>query len=227
LRKDALSALVAAYQRHSAAIFGSLVLRCESPDTVAFAGGLEIEDGVVDVTSVYNRYKGLDLATVRHLVRERQVSDLHGCSWLIPLDVIRKYGFMDESYFLYAEETAYSYYLRTKGIPSIIVPESVVVHDASASFAGCSDMENIQRYYRHRNWERLRRQYLNVSRRTIIREHGGKQHLFKFFVSYCLSSGARRKQLAAKFYTYLAAIHAVLGVKGKTFRPEDYFTAPR
>src|SRR5690606_1402739 len=65
--------------------------------------------------------------------QEREVSALSGSSLLLPLHIVRKYGFMDTSFFLYAEETDYCYRLRKHKIPSILVPTSIVIHTRQGS----------------------------------------------------------------------------------------------
>ncbi len=223
LKTNTLLELVAAYKRNNNAIFGSLVLQCENPDIIEYAGGMEMIGGKINEEMPYNRYKDLNLRAVQHLVQERETSDLHGCSWLVPTEIIKKYGFLDETFFLYAEETDYSYYLRTKGIVSIIVPTSIVVHGISASFEGNSAMKNVETYYRHRNFQRLRLRYFNVSKSKIIQEHGGRKYLIRFFISYILSSNIKKLECEKAYYQNLAALHAVLNIVGKTLKPEKYF----
>jgi len=56
-----------------------------------------------------------------------------GAAFFIPIRVLDRIGRFDERFFLNYEETDFCYRARNVGIPSIIVPASVVRHHANAS----------------------------------------------------------------------------------------------
>ena len=128
-----LSELVNAYKRNRDALLGSISINTDG-FTINFAGGLEIAaDNSIDGNSGYNSLAGKRIDEVEIL--ERPVSGLQGSSFLIPVNIIKKYGFMDTRFFLYGEETDYCYRLRSKfNIPSVIVPTSRVIHHGGGSF---------------------------------------------------------------------------------------------
>ena len=53
---------------------------------------------------------------------------LTGCALLIPRQAIEQVGFLDERYFLYYEDAAYSQKARRAGFDLLVVPEAKVMH---------------------------------------------------------------------------------------------------
>lgn len=74
---------------------------------------------------------------------------LSGCSLLVGKNVLEKVGFMDESFFLYYEET--DWILRTKraGYRMVYVPKARIWHKVSASVGG--HQSPLMLYYMTRN----------------------------------------------------------------------------
>ena len=78
---------------------------------------------------------------------------LSGCSFLVRSSVIEQVGLMDETYFLYWEDTEYSLRLAAAGVPMRVVLDAVVEHDGSRSTRVGGGL--IYRYYMERNRLRL------------------------------------------------------------------------
>jgi len=219
VRKDSLSALVERFKEKPDAIYGSITLCSECPDIVGFGGGLN-KNSVEEFE--YNRYKGIILSDYQNIAACREVQSLEGCSLLIPVNIIKDHGFMNTSYFMYGEETDYCYYLRSRGIPSIIVPESIVVHKTAGSLSN-KNMSVISGYYRRRNHLLFRKKYYNWRNLDIIRKQGGIIALIKFFIKYWMFSGKDFKTKNKNLYFInLGTIHAILGIRGKTVKPEKF-----
>ena len=91
---------------------------------------------------------------VLHKTRERgkgEPSDenfLTGCVLLFPVSMLDKAGFLDEDYFLYYEDAAYSLEIRKAGYRLRYVPQSLVYHKVSATTGYRSPLSN---YYGTRN----------------------------------------------------------------------------
>lgn len=71
-----------------------------------------------------------------------------GCLMLLPVDVIKKIGLMDESYFLYYEETDWSVRIKKAGYKLIYDPKSVIYHKVSSS---TKKINYVMDYYYDRN----------------------------------------------------------------------------
>ena len=78
---------------------------------------------------------------------------LSGCSFLIRSSVIEQVGLMDETYFLYWEDTEYSLRLAAAGVPMQVVLDAVVEHDGSRSTRVGGGLS--YHYYMERNRLRL------------------------------------------------------------------------
>ncbi|MBE6049619.1 MAG: glycosyltransferase family 2 protein [Clostridium sp.] len=76
---------------------------------------------------------------------KKEVGFASGCCMLINREVIENVGYLDESYFLYYEDTDYSVRIRKGGYKMIYCPESVIYHKESVSTERFS--ENYQYYF--------------------------------------------------------------------------------
>ena len=78
----------------------------------------------------------------------KKVSFMTGCCMLIPTDIIKKVGLLDEDFFLYCEDLDYSCRIVKNGYKLIYEPKAVIYHKVSASTGKVSD---IYTYYMVRN----------------------------------------------------------------------------
>lgn len=76
------------------------------------------------------------------------VSFATGCCMLIKKDVVDKIGRMDESYFLYEEDTDYCFRVVKAGFSIYYCPEAIIYHKVSASTGQASP---LSQYYMIRN----------------------------------------------------------------------------
>ncbi|MCK5475868.1 MAG: glycosyltransferase family 2 protein [Candidatus Pacebacteria bacterium] len=76
---------------------------------------------------------GLDEIDVGQYDRIREVGYLTGCCLLIKREVIEKIGGLEESYFLYYEDTDFSLRAQNIGYKCVYVPESKIYHKISRS----------------------------------------------------------------------------------------------
>lgn len=90
---------------------------------------------------------------------------LSGASLLIPMSVIRRIGFLDESYFLYFEDAEYCLRAAQKRIPSTLALKSRVYHHEGKTTGKHSLMTQ---YYYHRNRMKLLYQYASASQKLSI-----------------------------------------------------------
>lgn len=216
---DALEALVRAYLDHQEAIFGSITLEANKKE-IRFAGGYDLKVGQVDFNSISNPLRGKPLSEVKLEELGGEVAELNGSSLLIPIDIIRQYGFMPEDFFLYSEETAYGYRLRREGIKSILVPKSQVIHAGSQSFSN-PYLKYIGEYYRMRNDLLLRKELKIISNAGIIKIFRWTDWI-SWFVKRVLFALKYQRFSLKHYYRQLGAWHALLNKRGKTIAPEKF-----
>jgi GT2 family glycosyltransferase len=215
-----LKELVLACQRNGNALLGSMSLEADG-ETIHFGGGAELVDNfTIDEKLNYNQYNGKKCNAV--LVKERAVSDIEGASFVIPVSIIQRFGFMDTRFFLYGEETDYCYTLRRKyNIQSVIVPAACVIHRASASFNLYPNLKYIKAYYFTRNTNLLHYKYLKQS---PIEGNGGVLHYLKFFFKhyFVIASKNKNPNYWLLYYQKLGAFHALLRIKLKYLEPNNF-----
>jgi len=221
VRVDTLSNLVRAYNRRGEAVYGSISLKSENPDVINYGGGEKYEDKYQEFS--YNSFEDQLLNECIDEIHEREVQSVEGSSLLIPLTLIKKHGFMDESYFMYGEETIYCYHLRTKNIPSILVPSSIILHKGASSFDGVNDIGFIASYYRRRNYIFFMMKYYGWTKARVLELQGGWLGILKYIIRYQLSGKNYKNECQVTYYINLATLHAILGINGKTIAPEKYY----
>lgn len=140
--------------------------------------------GILD--KAFRRYR-----VIRDLVDEpEQVDWVAGASLMIPQDIFRSVGPMDDNYFLYFEEVDYCLNIQRAGFPCWYVPASRVVHEVGAS-TGISDV---------RKQQPRRPQYWFNSRRRYFSKNFGVAHLLLADIGWMLgySSWCLRKFFSDK-----------------------------
>lgn len=205
VRENSLSELKSAFLKHGLGLYGSITLKSENPDIVNFGGGLT--DDIKQPLS-YNDFEGFTLEKYNSTVGERKVQSIEGSSFLIPIEVIKKYGFMREDFFMYVEETDYCYSLNKKGISSYLITSSIVVHKGGESLKG---HKNLESYYRRRNFLYFQKDHYNISIFANIQNRVGLWGLFKFFIKFLLFRSKKNNL----FYINLANLHALLNRRGR------------
>lgn len=81
--------------------------------------------------------------------RVQDVSMANGCALLIPRGVIDKIGYLDETFFMYAEDVDFITRAVRAGVRVTFVPDSVLYHRESASSGGAGSPLTV--YYTTRN----------------------------------------------------------------------------
>lgn len=204
VRKNTLQELINAYNKMGIGLYGSITLKSENPDIVNFGGGTSDD---IKSPLRYNDFEGFTLEKYNSTVGERKVQCIEGSSFLIPLEIIKKYGFMKEDFFMYGEETDYCYRLKKKGINSFLITSSIVIHCGEGSFFNSP----IVRYYTRRNGLYFEKTHYNISIISNIQKRSGIFKIIKFFVKFFLNKSKKD----SLYYINLANIHALFNVKGK------------
>ena len=216
-----LTQLIHSYKKNGLALYGSLSLD-ETKFYINFASGHQLNaDYSINFSSSYNELNKKKYNDVIYLLIEKRTSDVNGCSLLIPMEVIRRFGFMNVNFFLYAEETDYCYYLNKKDIYSLIVPSSIVIHKGSGSLNKSPKLEYIQQYYRVRNYN------LMANKHRINHKIFKNETLFTALVFVLKYNIKKYFQTLPhwyifKYFTNLGKIHAYFNIYGKYFEPNNY-----
>lgn len=114
------------------------------------------------------RHIGLDREDRGQYEEERRISFATGCCLFLPMQVIARAGLLDERFFLYYEDTEYSFRLCELGIDIFYCPQAVMYHKVGASSRGADSP--LCAYYIARNWLLCSRLH-----------QGGRYPLFLFY----------------------------------------------
>jgi GT2 family glycosyltransferase len=216
---DALSKLVSSYIKTGGGIYGGVALT-KLNDRFIFAYTIIPYNANIPM----NEMPILDFSSLDEGLSELAVWYLQGSTLLIPISIATTYGFLDEQFFLYFEETDYCIRLHKQNIDSYLVLKSHIVHENEGSKSTHPEISYLIEYYKLRNKliffkrHRSKSDYNNLSKKlfkSIV-----KEYLTWFNVQF------QQKHLfplpsPLKFKTY-AYLHGILGIMGKTFAPEDY-----
>lgn len=218
VRPNSLSELVAAYHRHGDALYSNTTLMSENPDVIHYAGTYEINEPLQpDKYPTYDKLKGKLYDEFKDTLVEKPAR-IYGHSMLIPIEIIRKYGFMDTKYFLFYEETDYTRSLHAQGVISYFVPKAIITHVSTSTFKLSSEMKYVGMYYGTRNNVYFDRKFGLDNYKKTLTHKGGMLSICKFFIKHILF----RTEKEADYYTNLGLLHGLLGIRGKVVKPEKF-----
>lgn len=127
------------------------------PEYIWYAGGsFDQKSGM----SCHHRYK--DKNNKNEDIQS--ISFATGCLMLITSEAINRVGLLDESYFMYCEDLAYSLEILKSGLKIYYVPDAVIYHKVSASTGNNSDFTN---YYMLRNSLYIIKLYVNTKNKPF------------------------------------------------------------
>ncbi len=203
VRENTLIELCKAYLKNGLALYGSITLKSEKPDIINFGGG---KTDNISKPFNYNSYENISLVDYNNKTEFRPVQSIEGSSFIIPIKVIKKHGFMIEDFFMYGEEIDYCYRLNKLGIKSYIVPKSIVVHKGGEAL---KKIKYLEEYYRRRNVLLLMKRHYNQSITKYIINKIGILSFLKFLILHFV--GVKKPA----YYFNLGVLHAFLNKKGK------------
>ena len=218
VRPNSLSELVESYKRNGNALYSNLTLMSENPDVIHYAGTYEIDEILQpDKYPTYDKLKGKFLKDHKDSLVEKPAR-IYGHSMFIPVEVIKKYGFMDTRYFMFCEETDYTLSLHKLGIPSIFVPTAIITHISTSTFKLSDKMKYVGTYYGIRNTVLFDKRFARSDYKAVLSRKGGWIGLCKYFAKYYMSPAAAKNE---EYYANLGLLHGVLGIRGKRLNPEE------
>lgn len=120
--RDALSLLIqAADNNPDAALAGPLVMHANEPDVIQSAGGVLPDDW-------HSYHRGAN-ETNRGQFHAIEPADwLTGCAVLARTSALRKFGLLDEDFFMYGEDVDWGVRARHAGYRVVLVPQAQVWH---------------------------------------------------------------------------------------------------
>ncbi|MGA8533238.1 MAG: glycosyltransferase family 2 protein [Candidatus Tumulicola sp.] len=202
--RDALERMVeVAESNPSVGIVGSKLLRYDAPDTIQAMGGGYIIPVLCHDTQLSS---GRSAATVE--AAPIPLDHIVGASLLVRAEAVYGVGLIDESYFLYREETDWCIRMRRAGWKLYCCSQAIVWHKQSHSIGFKSPLHD---YYAVRNMLRLVWKFYPISAPTA-------------FGYFALRSVAP-KLLRLEFMRLLAVVHAFCdffsGVSGRCVHHSD------
>src|SRR3989344_804558 len=105
--------------------------------------------GVMDYKNIIGRHRGVDEIDTGQYDKISSIDFATGCCMAVRREVFEKIGMLDEKYFLYYEDNAFSQKAKKAGFSIMFQPKSVVWH-RNAEAAGGSGSP-LQDYYISRN----------------------------------------------------------------------------
>ena len=141
---DMLMRLRECAQRHPGSMIVPKIYYSDNRNCIWSAGG--------SVSPVIRkvRHIGLNEMDEGQYERETEIGFATGCCLFIPMDVIRRAGVLDERFFLYYEDTEYSFRLQKLGITIYYCSKAVMYHKVGATTQGADSP--LCAYYIARNW---------------------------------------------------------------------------
>jgi GT2 family glycosyltransferase len=213
---DTLTAFVSAYRKHGDALYGGVALVGDSHEPRVNMSHWHFYPGK---QRIYYRYlQNIPFKQCFPSTEPIITASVVGFSMLIPISVVRQYGFMDPTFFLYAEDGDYAFRLRRQGVRCYLVPEAITFHTMSGSYRDQSRLTPAIRYYQVRNRLILRRRHFSrrVYAQAILRE-------YLVLIKRAAQDLAQGEPVISNARHTLLAIHdARAGRMGKTFAPEGY-----
>ncbi|MCI6714490.1 MAG: glycosyltransferase family 2 protein [Lachnospiraceae bacterium] len=149
---DMLARLEECAQRHPDSMIVPKIYYSDRRDVIWSAGG-KVSPLIRKVSHI-----GVDQVDRGQFEEEAEIAFATGCALMIPKGVIEQAGLLDEDFFLYYEDTEYSFRLTGMGISIYYCPKAVMYHKVGASTKGADSP--LCAYYIARNWLLCNRKHL-------------------------------------------------------------------
>lgn len=147
-----------------------------------------------------------------------QTLSVSGASMLIPADIIRKHGFIDDSFFLYYEDADYCVRLRRAGVAVVLVKNSVVAHLHGSAAKKRTTISPVIHYYQLRSRIVFHRRHSERRKFWYVTVRG----LVGALLWLLLVPVRGMEALNSSRFAFLAVRDALTNRLGKTFAPEDW-----
>lgn len=203
---QAISNFAKAFElRPDAGVLGSRLMRYKAPETIQALGG-----GMLHPRFARDTQVGRGQRSHEALEQPIDLEHVIGASMFIRSDAVQNVGLLDESYFLYREETDWCLQMRKNGWSLVYCPESVVWHKEGASVGFKSALHD---YYAVRNMLYL------------IQKHYPEHMMTAFIASMWRTIAPKLARLQLRRLKYVLKAYAdfLRGVRGKAEVDPDSF----
>jgi hypothetical protein len=162
LEPETLERLVAAAERHPAAILAPEIRLFDAPQVLGtYVGAVCWWSGRVTIPQLVSRDgRGV----------EQRVTTASACCLLIPAPTLRHVGLLDESFFLYFEDADFLERATAAGYEIWYVPAAVLLHKESSATGGPRSPLAMYYYIRNRHY--------------FVRKHRGDRPVYLLFLGY-------------------------------------------
>lgn len=191
---DFLRRLVAVRSGLPAGVIALRVMHREQPDKSWYAGG-SLDNGWL-FTNVHHKYNATNSSAAV------EVDFAPGCCLGISQEVLRKIGLLDESFFVYWEDTDFCLRLTKADIKIFYVPEPFLLHSGGVSSGGEYSPAYMRLYYR--------------SYMQVLRKHFGLRLAISTMIRLLLLEGSRKNRDLLKMSLMARAM--VLGLSAPMVR---------
>lgn len=130
LKEDVISKMLLAMEHNDNAIFSPIIVR-ENGLVTFHSATISDDSGLVNIE---HHYDGKD---IRALPSGSVETDcLNGCALFFSLNIVEKYGFIPEEYFLYFEETDWTWSIKKAGGELVVIPDTQIIHTKGSQKGG-------------------------------------------------------------------------------------------
>lgn len=185
-----LADLIETWTMHNWAVIAPRIMKVDDPLKSWYAGG-HLDYGWVFA----NRH---DEFSPSDSLLPRQVDFASGCCLGLSVDTLRRIGLLDESFFVYWEDTDYCLRLKAAGIPVMYLPHPMLLHEGGASSGGEASPAATKLFYtsyalllrKHFGFRAALKMAFRALRREWARTHQAPRHTWT--VAASLSQGLFR-----------------------------------
>ena len=169
---DFLRRLVAVRSELPVGVIAPRVMQREQPSRSWYAGGT-LDNGWI-FTNIHHKYDAADKSAAV------EVDFAPGCCLGLGREVLHQIGLLDESFFVYWEDTDFCLRLKKSGVKIFYVPEPFLLHSGGESSGGEHSPAYMRLYYR--------------SYMQVLRKHFGLPHALRTMIRLLLSEGSRKNR---------------------------------
>ena len=139
LPADFLKDLIEVWTKHDWLVVAPRVMSLETPSESWYAGGY------LDYGWIFANQH--DDYTPEDTPDPREVDFASGCCLGLSMKVLRRIGLLDESFFVYWEDTDYCVRLKAAGIPIMYLRDPMLLHEGGASSGGTFSPAGVKLFY--------------------------------------------------------------------------------
>lgn len=130
LKEDVISNMLVAMERNDNAVFSPIVVR-ENGLITFHSATISDDSGLVNIE---HHYDGKDIRALPSGSIETDC--LNGCALFFNVNIVEKYGYIPEEYFLYFEETDWTWSIKKAGGELLVIHDTQIIHTKGSQKGG-------------------------------------------------------------------------------------------